>query len=214
MPKKPVTIATHEFESQGDANAFFKEMLNRYEPGGRVSDEDALHLGALLERHSEYADKVGVDHFEVMIEHGTQCFRIVRADGTGTDFSYGHCIRGRPPSRKSEVSHAFRQVVRFDLYRARDAFLAACRGADGLVSCAVIKQPIAPDQGHMVHRPPLTFEVIVTTFLEASGLSYDVVPITDGPGEQVAPSLTDKNMADDFRGCHAGVARLDLSVIR
>ena len=110
MPKKPVTIATREFESQGDGNAFFKEMLNRYEPGGRVSDEDALHLGALLERHSEYADKVGAggDHFEVMMtEHGTQCFRIVRTDGTGTDFSYGHCVRGRPPSRKSVIPTLF-----------------------------------------------------------------------------------------------------------
>jgi len=61
----------------------------------------------------------------------------------------------------------------------------------------------------MDHRPPLTFEVIVTTFLEARGLSYGVVPITDGADEQVTPSLTDKSMADDFRRFHAGVARLD-----
>lgn len=90
---KPVELATRTFEKQGDATIFFKLMLNRYRPKERVSNEDSLDLAALLERHSEYAAKVGcgVSHFEVMLtEHGTQCFRIVRIDGSGTDFSYPH----------------------------------------------------------------------------------------------------------------------------
>lgn len=81
-------------------------MLNRYRPGERVSDEDGLDVAALLERHTEYIAKVGcgVSHFQVMMtEHGTQCFRIIRTDGSGTDFSYPHCIpRDRPAvSRRS-----------------------------------------------------------------------------------------------------------------
>ena len=70
-------------------------MLNRYRPKQRVSEEDASHLAALLTRHSEYQEKVGIgiDHFEVMsADFRTQCFRIVRTDGTGVDFSYRHCI--------------------------------------------------------------------------------------------------------------------------
>ena len=109
---KPFELATRSFEKQGDATAFFREMLNRYRPGDRVSEEDGLDVAALLERHTEYVAKVGcgVDHFEVvMTEHGTQCFRIVRVNGTGTDFSYPHCISQRAPSRKQEVSAAFRQ---------------------------------------------------------------------------------------------------------
>ncbi|WP_210208551.1 DCL family protein [Rhodoplanes roseus] len=100
---KPVELATRSFEKQGDATAFFKAMLNRYRPGERVNDEDALDVAALLERHTEYVAKVGcgVRHFQVMMtEHGTQCFRIIRMDGSGTDFSYPHCITQRPPSRK------------------------------------------------------------------------------------------------------------------
>jgi hypothetical protein len=64
MPKKPVAIATRAFDSRGEANAFFKEMLNRYKPGARVAEEDALNLGALLERHSEYQEKVGGDRMK------------------------------------------------------------------------------------------------------------------------------------------------------
>ncbi|MCA0858789.1 DCL family protein [Phaeobacter italicus] len=193
--------------------AFFKAMLNRYLPGDRVNDEDALDLAALLERHTEYISKVGsgVNHFEVMMtEHGTQCFRIIRTDGSGTDFSYRNCITQRPPSRKQEVSQAFRRAVRFDLYKARDAFFAAHGDAMGNATCAVTGERITRGDAHMDHRPPMTFEVIVTTFLCSRGLSLDSVPLTTGQDDQVSPEVTDQVLAEAFRTYHAAVARLDL----
>ena len=209
---KPVELATRSFDKQGDATLFFKTMLNHYRPGERVSDDDGLDVVALLERHTEYVMKVGcgVDHFEVvMTEHGTQCFRIVRVDGSGTDFSYPHCISQRAPSRKQEVSQAFRRVVRFDLYRARDIFFAAHSDEDGLVACAVTGERIGREEAHMDHRPPMTFEVIVTTFLCGRGLSLDGVPLTTGKDDQVSPEVTDEGLRESFRIFHAGVARLD-----
>lgn len=67
----------------------------------------------------------------MMTEHGTQCFRIIRTDGSGTDFSYPHRMSQRPPSRKQEVAQALRRTVRFDLYKARDNFFATHSGSDG-----------------------------------------------------------------------------------
>ncbi len=209
---KPVELATRSFEKQSDATAFFREMLNSYRPGDRVSDEHSLDVAGLLERHPEYATKVGcgVDHFEIeMTEHGTQCFRIVRVDGSGTDFSYPHCISGRAPSRKQEVSAAFRQVVKFGLYEARDAFFATHRDHEGCVTCAVTGERLRRDQAHMDHRPPMTFEVIVTTFLASRGLSLEDVPLTTGQDDQVSPAITDEAMCEAFREYHAKVARLD-----
>ena len=96
MPRmQPVILETRAFYNKVEATNFFKEMLNLYRPKQRVSEEDATHLAALLKRHSEYEEKVGmgIDHFEVMrAEYGTRCFRIVRKDGTGANFSYRHCI--------------------------------------------------------------------------------------------------------------------------
>lgn len=211
-PGKPVELATRSFEKQGDATAFFKEMLNRYRPGDRVSDEDSLDVASLLERHTEYVVKVGcgVSHYEVIrTQHGTQCFRIVRIDGTGTDFSYPHCISQRVPTRKQEVSQALRQAVRFDLYKARDSFFAAHSDGDSLVACAVTAERIGRDQGHMDHRPPMTFEVIVTTFLAGRGLSLDKVPLSTGQDDQVSPEVTDDALCEAFRAYHRDVARLD-----
>ena len=167
---------------------------------------------ALLERHTEYAAKVGcgVSHFEIFLTpHSTQCFRIVRVDGTGTDFFYPHCISQRAPSRKQDVSQAFRQAVRFDLYKARDAFFAAHSDGDGLVACAVTAERIGRDQAHMDHRPPMTFEVIVTTFLAGRGLSLDDVPLTIGQDDQGSPEVTDEALREAFRAYHRDVARLD-----
>jgi Protein of unknown function (DUF3223) len=208
-----VELATQRFATQTTATLFFKDMLSRYQPGRIVEDEDALHLAALLERHDEYKTKVGcgVDHFAVMMtEHGTPCFRIVRRDGTGTDFSYRHCITQRPPTRKQEVSQAFRRAVRFDLYKARDEFVAANRNAEGMVTCAETAKLIHPDKAHMDHRAPMTFEVLVTTFLEGRGLGLEDVPITSGEDEQVSPEITDNELTEAFRRYHAKLAVLDL----
>lgn len=210
---KPVEIATRTFENQSKATDFFKGMLNRYSAGDQVTDDDSLDLAALLERHDEYAQKVGcgVDHFEVMAtEHGTNCFRIVRTDGSGTDFSYRHCITQRPPTRKQDVSQAFRRAVQLDLYTARDRFFAQHRGADGRVTCAVTGERIGRDESHMDHRPPMTFEVIVTTFLEGRGMSLEEVPISRGRDEQVSPEVTDAGLIEAFRSYHTRVAKLDI----
>jgi Protein of unknown function (DUF3223) len=209
----PVILATRSFATQALAAAYFKAILGRYQPGDRVNDVDALDLASLLERHDEYSAKVGcgVDHYEIMMtEHGTPCFRISRTDGSGTDFSYRHCITQRPPTRKQEVSQAFRRVVRFDLYDARDQFFSAHKDAEGLVVCAETGERIGRDQAHMDHRAPLTFEVIVTTFLAGRGLSLAQVPLTTGQDNQVSPEIIDSVLAEAFRRYHAQVALLDI----
>jgi len=61
----------------------------------------------------------------------------------------------------------------------------------------------------MDHRPPMTFEVIVTTFLVSKGLSLDDVPLTTGQDNQVSPEVTDNKLDEEFRAYHAKVAQLD-----
>lgn len=92
---KPVVLDTIEFKNQGLALEFFKAMLNRYVPGERVTHDDALHLAGLFKRHHDYTSKVGtgIDHFGVMPgDYGSQCFCIIRTDGSKEDFSYIRCV--------------------------------------------------------------------------------------------------------------------------
>lgn len=76
-------------------------------------------------------------------------------------------------------------------YDARDKFFSEHKAADGLIICAETGERIRCDQAHTDHRPPMTFEVIVTTFLNAQGLRVEDVAITSGQDDQTSPELTD-----------------------
>jgi hypothetical protein len=82
---RPVILNTRTFDKKGDASKYFAEMLSRYPPGDTVSEEDGRDLASLLERHPESVEKIGdgIHHFEVQAaDYATQCFRVVRLDGT------------------------------------------------------------------------------------------------------------------------------------
>lgn len=90
-----VEIAGHQFPRKTDALVFMKVMLNRYRPGDTVTDDDREFLLEALKRHPEAATKIGsgVRGFEVRsADYGTQCFWILRVDGSDERFSYKSCI--------------------------------------------------------------------------------------------------------------------------
>ena len=97
MPAKPITLGTMHFEKKGDAVAFLKDILRRYDLGDRVSAEDAVILHAALEHHPNAAVKIGsgVTSFSVRsADFGTKCFWVNRTDGTTEKFSITGSIRG------------------------------------------------------------------------------------------------------------------------
>lgn len=91
----PLRIGEMQFATKGDALLHIRETLRRYLPGERVSIEDEHFLRSLLERHPNAAEKmgVGVNHFMVRsADYGTQCFWVVRTDGSTQRFSYKECL--------------------------------------------------------------------------------------------------------------------------
>jgi hypothetical protein len=91
----PLELGGMSFAKKGDALKYLQVMLQRYAPGDRVTDEDAVILRDALLRHPDSAAKIGegVDHFVVRsAEYRTQCFWAVRIDGTTDRFSYRSCV--------------------------------------------------------------------------------------------------------------------------
>jgi Protein of unknown function (DUF3223) len=177
-----------------------------------VSEQDATDLLSLLERHPEASVKVGigVDHFEVRVtEFKNNSFYIVRTNGTGTDFSFRTCVKSKAPTIKQDVLGAFRAVVIQDKIIARDVFFRANKAEDGLYVCAQSGKRIRPEEGHIDHLPPMTFEVIVETFLAGRGMRYEDVLITPNADNQTSPALTDTKLTEAFRKYHGTVAKLD-----
>ncbi|WP_334044610.1 DCL family protein [Burkholderia ambifaria] len=97
MPAKPITLGPLQFNKRGDAVAYLKEMLHRYDVGDRVNADDAEILKAALEHHPNAAKKVGcgIIGFSVRTaDFGTKCFWVNRPDGTTEKFSITGAIHG------------------------------------------------------------------------------------------------------------------------
>jgi len=208
---KRVELETQTFPNQKQAREFFKAILYRHEIGSVIPDPDHSDLAALLLRHPEALSKIGsgVSHFTVMKAiQGTQCFCLHRTDGSSTDFSMGSCITGKGPTRFQELSQAFRGSVSSDIHARRDALFAKF-GSDGTIACAVTGELISRDQGHMDHRPPMTFQVIVRTFLAANQLDVENIAISDSRDNQFTATLEAPEVAKKFKDFHDSVANLD-----
>ena len=95
MPAKPITLGSLHFKKKGDAAAYLRAMLRKYDVGDKVSAEDAQVLHAALARHPDAASKVGcgVTHFSVRsADFGSKCFWVNRTNGTTEKFSYKVCV--------------------------------------------------------------------------------------------------------------------------
>ncbi len=91
----PISLGRLSFEKKGDALLLVRETLNRYSPGDRVAPDDEELLWALIKRHPDALLKIGngIDHFTVRsADYGTQCFWVVRIDGSTERFSYKECL--------------------------------------------------------------------------------------------------------------------------
>lgn len=95
MPAKPISIGDHYFEKKGDAVAFLREILYRYDLGDRVSSDDEAFLRLLIERHPESAEKIGggISSFSVRSgDFGTRCFWVNRLNQSTEKFSFKACL--------------------------------------------------------------------------------------------------------------------------
>jgi uncharacterized protein DUF3223 len=97
MPAKPVTLGSLHFRKKGDAVAYLRAMLRKYDVGDKVSMDDTGILRAALAHHPDATSKVGcgIAHFSVRsADFGSKCFWVNRTDGTTEKFSLKGCIYG------------------------------------------------------------------------------------------------------------------------
>ena len=194
------------FRTKGARDAYYKAMLGRYLPGDRVSASDEAELRDLLALHPKAGEKIGVGVacFDVRRSgKGSNCFWIIREDGSETDFSYLKCLKGEPPI-KAKVSAAFRDAVAQDVYAVRAALFAE----RDRVPCALTGQLLSVDEGHMDHQPPMTFDAIVAFFLAQESMTHSDVAIIDGGDGRTAVELANPELAQRFRDYHNSVAKL------
>jgi hypothetical protein len=90
-----IEIGELSFPSKVAATEHFRRMLHRNRTEKIIPEPDHSALCALLEKHPDRAEKigVGVKGFSVRwAEYDTRCFEVIRQDGSREDFSFRWCI--------------------------------------------------------------------------------------------------------------------------
>ncbi len=200
------------FKSQKEALAYCKQMLARYRNGDTTNQQDSQFLLNMLQRHPEARDKIGcgVKRFfkARVISKGTDCFWLEREDGTSTDFSYKSCVTAKGKSLAQEFAEACREAVQPELDAAKKAHFQQHANADGKVQCEVTGEMVAIYESHLDHKKPMTFEVIVKTFIAANQITITPGMLSVPTDAQYVTTFVDEEIRQKFIDYHHSVCKL------
>ncbi len=186
-----VSLAGREFSSLTAAQRYAKSILDKYEVGDRVSDEEKIFLIAAiaLRGPDKLAEKTGsgIDYIYVKPNiGGDNAFYIRRIDGSETDFSYKKCFKGVPTTPFTDFSNACRNAIKEEK--------------------AELKTGLGYDS-HQVHHEDKTFKSIVQAFIEKNKLDLTAVRYRQGDGVE-GRYFEDERIARDFNEFHNQMASL------
>ena len=201
---KQVQIGGHSWQFQKDAIAFYKDILNAYQPGDTLTDEDFNDIYALVKNHPNSAAKLGSGVEKIVVaadEYGGQCFHVVRTDASIENFSYAKAVKGEV-HLFTQFSQACRKAVEADMIQIKDDVFAGKQHC----KCQETGVLLTKDQAHVDHRQPHTFSVIVDRFIEVNRINIESVDyVTEG---QYGRIFADAVLSTNFRAYHKDKANL------
>lgn len=166
-----------------------------------LTDGDKRVVIALLGTHPDRAEKIGCGIADIEVRpamYGTQGFYLLRADGSGTDFSYLKCLT--PPTPRDDVLAACRAAIRDDIEKFRNERLARNPICD-LTGVTVISN------GHVHHAPPM-FDVLVDTWAKFAGPGHEVIADACANGDNVYGNQLAEHHRQSWLAFHRTEARL------
>ncbi len=209
--RQPVVLESVEFKNKKEALKFFKGMLSHYRNGKQIDEYYSTMLFDLVERHPEALQKIGcgIEYFyKALTDEGTSCFWIKRKDGSCTEFSYITAVKAKGKNLLQEFSEACRESVRESLEAAKRRFFKQNADANGKVECEITGEKIALYESHLDHKKPMTFQVIVQTFLAANRISPHPDMLSRPQDGQFVTTFVDQSIERAFKDYHKRVAQL------
>ena len=213
-----IKLGNKNFPTSKEAKEYFGNIL-KLSDIGRITDEELNQkLLDLLAHHPNKEVKigVGVNHFyigEVVVPgvmNRERSFCLYRKDGSTTDFSFRKCISGKNPTFKQIVERACRHAISPDMKKAKINHFNKYQDHTFRVECEETKKLIKIDQANIDHKPPRTFEVIVSFWIEKNNRDRNLIKPTKDL--QIGYQLTDE-AAQDFREYHKAHSKHSLRIV-
>jgi hypothetical protein len=220
-----VIIGTKEFKTKASALSHFKKMLNDYNDGDVIIDEqDHKDLLALMDRYDSIRESVGeepkgkgqISHFEKRKNFGdkwvSSSFWLVRKDGTETDFSIKAAIsKAGMKNLERCFNDACRHAVIRDIVQIKLAKFQKQMNSNAEVKCEMTGKVVTWDECELDHDYPY-FSVIVRDFRIANNLTPKIPSgvVTEDADGTFTATFVSKQMSDKFREYHKKRANLRL----
>ena len=239
MRRNTVTIGEKIFDSKSEALAFYKNILNSYDVGKALNEEDfknvfdlvymdffadeikayeaeynaecdgnKMSVSAIVQQTREiikdYEWETGDYLNSVIVDYhpdfsSTKCFVLVGSKEKKQLFSYIIAINGILTDSK-HFSRACRHLVSERLREFKKQ-----QFKNRPVKCALTNQIVEWEECQIDHKAPLTFSVIVKSFIVAHKIDISSVEyVYENSKEQFA----DKDIADKFDAFHKEMAVL------
>lgn len=137
--KKEINIGERKFLTKKEALNHYKGILNSYDFGESINEQDFLEVLELLETHPRKEEKKGAGIKQIRIaklKYKTKAFELVRLDGSTEYFSYTKRINA-PRTNMTRFSEACRKAIQEDLRDVKQAYFDK-HSKNGKVRCGSV----------------------------------------------------------------------------
>jgi len=214
--KKLFKIGNKEYKYKKDAIAHYRKILNSYDFGQSLNDDDFYDLIDLLNYHPNDADDNEIecepDDFSPKIsdikvsrvQFGVKCFEIFYDDNTSRYISYIMFINGKSDSYDDLFYKACRSAIWSDIHKVKSRYFKGT--ANRMAICQ--ETGILSGWSELVidHRQPNSFSVIVDRFKEVFQISVETVEYSTDEKNNIV--FSDETIASNFRQYHSEKANL------
>lgn len=205
--KNQIIIGDRIFKYKKDALGYYKDILNSYDFGQTLNDNDFSDILCLIRVHPDFENKFNFKIERIIVDKvkfNTKCFHVIKEDSAIVVFSYLKCINGQH-SPKTKFNNACRDSVQNDIRDVKNKYFKK-HSNKGKVKCQETGELCKWEELVIDHRQPNTFSVIIDRFLEINNLNLDSIEydeIIDG-----IYNFKDKEITEKFKNYHREKANL------
>ncbi len=210
MSKHAISIGETLFSSKSQALAFYKNILNSYEVDETLSEADFKSVFDLVYRDWEneeinvYQEETGDYVQSIQVTRhpdfkATKCFVLLGGIEKRQLFSYILSINGGL-SDSQHFSRACRHLVAKRLRVFKEEVFK-----NRPVRCAITNEIVEWEDCQIDHKAPLTFSVIVKSFIVAHKIDVSAVEYFYEVSKE---QFVDTELAEKFEAFHKGMAVL------
>jgi len=202
-----MVIGNKTFAYKKDALNFYKEILNSYNFGETINENDKIEIIELLKNHPDFERKFSFGINKIIVDkvkYNSKAFHILNNNSEFEAFSYIKCINGKKPPL-TVFSNTCRDIIQEDINKVKYQYFSE-NSKNGQVKCQETGELCKWNELVIDHRQPNTFSIIVDRFIEMNRIdihSTEYIEIIDG-----VYNFKNEELSNKFRIYHKEKANL------